>query len=74
MQPPIKPIHEFYINTDPFLYYGEIEGWVTISEHLVHVRWNKYCSVLVASDYKRQIETLVAEAAVLMGQSEVEIR
>ncbi|KAF8855452.1 hypothetical protein BDZ45DRAFT_746486 [Acephala macrosclerotiorum] len=62
------------VSTTTSLNVGDAEGWVTLEEHLIFIGWSKYQPIPVAKEYKKNIERLVAEAALLKGQTHVEIR
>lgn len=69
------PMHAHQeVNSTPSLNVGDAEGWVTLDEHLIFIRWSKYQPIPVAKEYKRNIERLATEAALLKGQTHVEIR
>ncbi|KUJ14952.1 uncharacterized protein LY89DRAFT_736010 [Mollisia scopiformis] len=72
--PPIKPLHELEISKNPFLNSGDAEGWITIAGHLVYLSWSKYISIPAGKTYKESMEKLVAEAALMQKQTQVEIR
>lgn len=73
--PPPKPANPLEINQKPYLETPDTEGWVTASEdHHAYLRWSKYYPVPTAKTNKQKLERLVTEAALKMGQNEVEIR
>ncbi len=72
--PPMKLLHELEIRKTTYLDPGDSEGWVTLDGHRVFIRWSKYYPIPVAKAYKQNIEKVVAEAAIMKCQTEVEIR
>lgn len=73
--PPPRSTDPLETNTKPYLNLGDSEGWVAASEtHYVYLRWSKHYPMPTSTTNKLMLEKLVTEAALLMGQHEVELR